>query len=276
MKLSEMKRIKQERLNFILNNQNLSTEEICKELNIKRESVYKLKSELGLTVNKNINDIRSKIKEEKKKFILEHRQTMTYEEMAEKLNCSVTNIQKISSELLHDGLFESKINPEKLILKENEEFRSLEQFNCSAYSVSNYGRIKNNKDEIIKQYINLNGYPSVKLYNDFNKYQSFLVHRLVAIMFIENNDPTKNEVDHINGNKNDNNVNNLQWLSCLKNSRKSNSKHTENEIKSVCELLEQKIKIKDIQEKYPSFSRGVLLNIKNHKSWKDISANYNF
>ena len=276
MKLSEMKRIKQERLNFILNNQNLSTEEICKELNIKRESVYKLKSELGLTVNKNINDIRSKIKEEKKKFILEHRQTMTDEEMAEKLNCSVTNIQKISSELLHDGLFESKINPEKLILKENEEFRSLEQFNCSAYSVSNYGRIKNNKDEIIKQYINLNGYPSVKLYNDFNKYQSFLVHRLVAIMFIENNDPTKNEVDHINGNKNDNNVNNLQWLSCLKNSRKSNSKHTENEIKSVCELLEQKIKIKDIQEKYPSFSRGVLLNIKNHKSWKDISANYNF
>ena len=42
----------------------------------------------------------------------------------------------------------------------------------------------------------------------------FSVHRLVAIYFVSNDDPLeKNTVDHIDGNKQNNNAENLRWLS---------------------------------------------------------------
>lgn len=56
---------------------------------------------------------------------------------------------------------------------------------------------------------NTNGYESVSLYRDGKGYGK-LVHRLVAEAFIPNNDPTKDTVDHIDGNKLNNNVSNLR------------------------------------------------------------------
>lgn len=196
--------------------------------------------------------------------------------IAKALNCSKTNVQKLCSELLHEGLLETKIKQEEVVLYENEEFRSLERFKCSKYSISNYGRIKNSDNKIMKLIKDRNGYLNAKLFSDEDEYRSFLVHRLVAIMFIENNDPYKTEVDHIDSNKENNKVDNLQWLSCVQNSRKSNAKHTEEEIRKVCELLEQKIKIVDILILCNNFTYNSIFNIKSRKIWKDISRNYNF
>jgi hypothetical protein len=45
------------------------------------------------------------------------------------------------------------------------------------------------------------------------KQQRFYVHRLVALHFIPNNDPLhKTIVNHIDGNKLNNNVSNLEWV----------------------------------------------------------------
>ena len=56
-----------------------------------------------------------------------------------------------------------------------------------------------------------------------NKTYNRLVHRLVAETFIPN-DKNLKEVDHIDGNTQNNNVTNLQWVSPQQNTAKANAK----------------------------------------------------
>ena len=77
------------------------------------------------------------------------------------------------------------------------------------YKVSNFGNIMNVKTgRIIKSHSRKDGYLQISLCN-IKKY-SFLVHRLVAIAFLENPD-NKRCVDHINNNRKNNHVNNLRF-----------------------------------------------------------------
>lgn len=60
------------------------------------------------------------------------------------------------------------------------------------------------------------GYQSIK----FHKINKCLkVHQMVAKAFIPNNDPTKQIVNHIDGNKLNNHVSNLEWVSLLQNNK---------------------------------------------------------
>jgi hypothetical protein len=95
-----------------------------------------------------------------------------------------------------------------------EEFRIIENFNN--YSVSNYGNVRNDlTGRLLKPQIGSHGYPSVVLrYNNISK--QFLIHRLVAIHFLENPD-NKNYVDHIDGNKYFSRIENLRWATLSEN-----------------------------------------------------------
>lgn len=82
------------------------------------------------------------------------------------------------------------------------------------YQVSVDGEMKsfhNGKERILKPGKNTNGYLTVDLYKD-GKRKTFLVHRLVAQAFIPNPDNLP-EVNHINEDKTDNRVENLEWCS---------------------------------------------------------------
>lgn len=82
------------------------------------------------------------------------------------------------------------------------------------YQVSNLGRIKitrNGKERITIGVLDkTTGYRKFSLHNH-GKEKKFLVHRLVAKVFIPNID-NKPEIDHINTIRDDNRVDNLRWV----------------------------------------------------------------
>lgn len=85
------------------------------------------------------------------------------------------------------------------------------------YQVSNLGRIKSLCREgcFLGVFYNRKGYARCRLYKD-GKGRNFRVHRLVAMTFIPNPD-NKPEVNHIDGNKRNNCVTNLEWVTSSEN-----------------------------------------------------------
>lgn len=77
------------------------------------------------------------------------------------------------------------------------------------YQVSTWGRVRSLKG-ILKPYENAKGYLKIGLTKN-GKCHKKRVNRLVAIAFIPNPD-NKPQVDHIDGNKQNNSITNLRWV----------------------------------------------------------------
>lgn len=162
------------------------------------------------------------------------------------------------------------------------------------YQISNLGRVKSlkrkvnriRKGKITKLTINEKilknkrlgtGYLCVSLSkNNVKIYMS--IHRLVAIHFISNPNNYK-EVNHKNGIKIDNVVENLEWCTrsynnshAFKNGLRKhklgiNSKFNLKDIEEIRILFRNNIKIKEIVKKYKC-SQAAIWRIVNNKRWK--------
>lgn len=87
------------------------------------------------------------------------------------------------------------------------------------YAVSNYGAVRNTKrNRHIRPFKDKNGYMLVNLYDAENRMRTLKVHRLVLAAFVPNVD-MKEQVNHIDGNKANNCLENLEWATQSENQR---------------------------------------------------------
>lgn len=111
-----------------------------------------------------------------------------------------------------------KINKNKnkvIIHNENEIWKSIEGFD--KYEISTHGRVKNKEyNDLLKFKIRDDGYNEIGLYNSNNTQMILKVHILVAKAFLNNHEKYP-IVNHKDGNKRNNNVNNLEWCTYSQN-----------------------------------------------------------
>lgn len=81
-------------------------------------------------------------------------------------------------------------------------------------------RVRIEKTKLLKSFVHTTGYLRVSLGRNKSRY----VHRLVASAFIPNPDNLP-QVDHIDGNKQNNNINNLRWVTAQQNSLYGGDRH---------------------------------------------------
>lgn len=100
-----------------------------------------------------------------------------------------------------------------------EIWKDISEFD-NKYQISNLGRVRRKLNGILKKndYHYLNGSINNTGYYQVNlNHKKRLIHRLVGIYFI-NNPLNKPCINHINGNKLDNNFLNLEWVTHSENS----------------------------------------------------------
>ena len=99
---------------------------------------------------------------------------------------------------------------------ENEEWRNviINEETYENYFISNMGRFKNSKGIIMENY---KPHHSGYIFARVNK-EKYLLHRLVAFAFLENPE-NKPFVNHIDGNKTNNCLNNLEWCTVSENNQ---------------------------------------------------------
>jgi hypothetical protein len=170
-----------------------------------------------------------------------------------------------------------------------EEWRKIEGF--PSYTVSNLGRVRSIKREqavILKVFKNNYGYLQVCLYNENNKKCGRYIHRLVASAFISNYE-NKPEVNHIDGNKANNSVNNLEW-----NTDSENKKHayttglcsragvhnnltrlTEDQVIEIYMLAHAGSLTQNEIGQLFGITYSAVSCIKSGKNWKEITAGIN-
>lgn len=188
---------------------------------------------------------------------------------------------------------------------QNETWKEIE--NSDYYAISDKGRIKrlehsvwsswNNSYSTFKEKLltpnnnNTKGYyrQAVKYIDGTIVIES--IHRLVARMFIENDNPmVKNQINHIDGNKSNNCVENLEWCSQSENMRhridtldsknwrqgetSPLSKLNDKKVIEIVELLNKGVKRSIITKQY-NIAKSTISEIVAGRTWKHLNLQFN-
>ena len=148
------------------------------------------------------------------------------------------------------------------------------------YQVSNLGRVKSlklDKERVLKPGLNSQGYHSVALYEDGVR-KTNSVHRLVMLAFADESDL---QVNHINGIKTDNRLENLEYCTNAENHRhaadiglkakgekQGHSKLTEDQAKAI-KYGHQGMTHRGIAKIY-GIANTQVSAIRSGKTWKHI------
>lgn len=151
---------------------------------------------------------------------------------------------------------------------------------CSKYEISNYGKVRNFKTKKLLKTSNRNGYKTITLTNDKGVRVGLLIHRCVAMHFIDNPNPElfKN-VLHIDNDRQNPHYSNLKWGTQSENIEhmyKTNKQVRENDnlAKGANHYLAKKVKMLSIDgvfiQEFESISLAVEFLISNNITDKKI------
>ena len=154
------------------------------------------------------------------------------------------------------------------------------------YSICIEGLVRNDQTgHILTNYLNKGPrqYYKVCLQKPDGKHKNFRVHRILAQAFIPN--PKKlPQVNHIDGNKLNNNINILEWVTNSENqlhsyaiglakSRKGEKHHkaklTEEDIHTIINLLKSGYNYDYISDKF-NIRKSYIYEIKTFRTWKHV------
>lgn len=140
------------------------------------------------------------------------------------------------------------------------------------YKINKYGIVRNSKNEIKSTFIEFGGYVGILLYKN-NQYKKFKIHRLVAENFIPNpnNLPV---INHKDGNRQNNHVDNLEW--CTQSYNVKKGKRVE-ELKKPCKLYKFSTFIKEFPSiidaaKYLNVTPACIFNSLKRNGYKESGA----
>lgn len=152
------------------------------------------------------------------------------------------------------------------------------------YKISSTGKVFNSKGKEMSLFKNKDGYYQVHLHSKLCGRKLKRVNRLVAEAFLPNPDNLP-VVDHIDGSRDNNNVENLEWVTVLENKRRSlelfpernkpRASISEEDVHKVCQLIQDGLRNCDIVKSLPNISLDIIKHIRNKASWQNISSNYN-
>ena len=157
------------------------------------------------------------------------------------------------------------------------------------YEVNEYGDVRNinTKRMCVKDYEGTTGYIKVRLVinTTIGKYKYFTVHRLVAQAFKPVRFKDQIFVNHIDGNKQNNHIDNLEWVTPRYNTihavklglrQDTYRKYDDDTIRKVCEDLSKgKNSLRQIAF-FHKVDPTVVFQIYKRTIWKHISKDYEF
>lgn len=167
--------------------------------------------------------------------------------------------------------------------KNDDTLVSLEKLNLPNYSVTEDGRVWSKiKNDFMRTHLDKRGYVRVGLVNTEGKQAQYTVHSLVAKTFIPNPKGLP-QVDHIDGNKTNNNVSNLRWCTNRENAHFAMQigliPHAvfirDEVVRNICERLSKGETVASIAHD-TGFSYDAITSVRLRRSWTHISCNYEF
>lgn len=173
-----------------------------------------------------------------------------------------------------------------MVVLNNIEYKTVK--GLEVYAASMCGKIiRISTGKFMKQYpTGRNGYLGFRTCVD-NKSGTEFVHKAVANAWLYNDDPlNKIQVNHKDGNKLNNCVDNLEWVTRSQNLRHAintglkgkgsvlyNAELSEDQVHEICKLLMDRLRIKDIADRY-DISKDIVRKIRAGDTYFHIRQLY--
>lgn len=154
------------------------------------------------------------------------------------------------------------------------------QISSKGYVISTAYKGQDGYTQKLKHNHDRDGYCIITLNYKGKKYTR-KIHRLVAEAFISNPDNLP-EVNHKDGDKDNNHVSNLEWMTTEDNIMHAVNNdlryrtNSEEYVEMACQLLQDNMYDLKTISNMTGIKVSMLVRIKNGKRWKSISKNYDF